>query len=800
MNCPERFELEQLVASELDRECGRRVADHVAGCAACQSSVAELHKHQLVERELRDLLPLTSSPETTPGDEPPPIVEIAGRYRLRREIGRGGMGVVYEADQDTPRRRVAIKLLTSAARSSERLLRREVAALARLRQRCIAAVYDAGLTDDQRPYCAMELVEGRSLTAFARERDLPVEQRLRLFIDVCDAVAHAHQCGVIHRDLKPANILVTADGTPKVLDFGLARLVDDDDRARDATLNTEPGRILGTIPYMSPEHVGGRPHEIDVRSDIYSLGVVLYELITGRLPYEVSREDVPGALRTICERAPRPPRTIQRAIGADLQTIMLKALEKSPERRYASVSEFAADVRRFLAREPITARPPSPGYVLARFASRNRALVAALLVAGVGVAGGAGVAVAQARAALRARDAAERRMAYAQTAANYVFAGVGSQITRVLGTADIQRHLAEEAYVFYQRLAAESPEDLAAQAWLWMSLRRLARHSIDVGDFERAVVLAEVVCARTDAFDAAHATDPLILAEQMHNHLLRARLAAESGDSRQVLVQVQRAGTARAAAMSMFAAAGAVEDDAAHRVPQSGPAAGRTPPHIAVAGAWVHELVDDLADALVVADYRLAGEYFSDGLAVLDEIQLLDPCLDDIYRDDLSEYAPLAPPVLLRNGARPNYQRIRAAAQRGLALVALRSGDPCAALEHAQLAATIADRLAVQRPNEPAVLALQADVHGTLARALRLSEGGANWDGAPVGTTRLPTPRASSATMPRGFAATADADRAASTPFLSADEHEELARQFRDRLAGADPRAVRWAGPVPDAP
>jgi len=327
-------------------------------------------------------------------------LEIGG-YRILRRLGEGGMGVVYEAEQQSPRRLVALKVIRGGSLAHDqavRLFEREVQALARLKHPGIAAIYEAGQTLDGEHFFAMELVRGETLAAFlarrSREtgRPLDAEEVLRTFARICEAVNYAHQRGVIHRDLKPSNILVTGSAaapdshTPplpeiKVLDFGLARITDVDVQA--TTMVSEVGRILGTLPYMSPEQVRGNPDEIDLRSDIYSLGVMLYELLTGALPYELPRRALHEAARVINEEPPRPPRAAVAILGSsssvrvkrvarDLESILLKCLEKEPARRYQSVAGLAGDLERFLTSQPILARPPSAVYQLQKLVRRHR--------------------------------------------------------------------------------------------------------------------------------------------------------------------------------------------------------------------------------------------------------------------------------------------------------------------------------------------------------------------------------------------------------------------------------------------
>jgi tetratricopeptide (TPR) repeat protein len=337
----------------------------------------------------------------------PAVPAMVGRYRIVRLIGEGGMGAVYEAEQDQPRRTVALKVIKPGLAGPE-LLRRfaqESQALGRLQHPGIAQIYDAGTADTgygSQPYFAMEFIRGEALRDYADGHGLGLPQRLELMVKVCAAVQHAHQRGLIHRDLKPGNILVDDTGQPKILDFGVARVTDSDTQA---TMQTDVGQLVGTLAYMSPEQVLADPLDIDTRSDVYALGVILYELLAGRLPYDISKR-LHEAMHTIREQDPSKLSAIDRRYRGDIETIAAKALEKDKTRRYASAAELAADITRYLKDEPIVAQPPTTSYQLQKFARRHKALVGGVAAVFVVLVAGVVVSTWQAIRASRAEAAA----------------------------------------------------------------------------------------------------------------------------------------------------------------------------------------------------------------------------------------------------------------------------------------------------------------------------------------------------------------------------------------------------------
>ncbi len=399
-----------------------------------------------------------------------PLPDRIGSYRILGVLGEGGMGRVYEAEQATTRRRVAVKVVRYGARLDDhhvKLFLREVRALGLLKHPGIAAVHEAGQTDDGEHYLVMELVDGEPLDDYLRRTapDDPgsrsvIRQRLALFLEITDAIAYAHLRGVIHRDIKPANILVSDPTRPgpdgsapapvppiKVLDFGLARLTDPDVSMTSPL--SEVGRIQGTPAYMSPEQVRGDPDAIDIRTDVYSLGVILYEMLTGRRPYDLEGKPLHEVLRIVSDSPPVRADSVVRGLRGDIQTILQKALAKDPERRYQSVRTLADDIERYLGDQPIVARPPSATYQLRKLVARHKmpfAFLATLFV--LLVAFGVAMSV-QLRLQRREAQRAERISAFLQemlASADPAAAGRDATVREVLDLTarDVSRGLDDE--------------------------------------------------------------------------------------------------------------------------------------------------------------------------------------------------------------------------------------------------------------------------------------------------------------------------------------------------------------------
>jgi serine/threonine protein kinase len=459
-----------------------------------------------------------------------------GPYRLVERIGEGGFGAVYRAEQDRPvRRTVALKILKRGMDSDQVIARFEAErqALAMMEHPNVARVFDAGQTDDAsgaRPYFVMELVSGKPITEYCNDHALNCRQRLELFISVCHAVQHAHQKGIIHRDLKPSNMMVTeVDGmaVPKIIDFGIAKAIATP-IAGPAAIVTQKLELLGTPQYMSPEQIDDAGKAIDTRSDIYSLGVVLYELLTGATPLvmpdqqEISYTRVQSMIRECIVERPSTrvlkdghasaslrmsadTAAISKRLRGDLDWILLKALESDRDRRYASASALSEDIQRHLENQPVLAGPPSSWYRIGKFARRHRVAVTAAALVALAVLGGV---TATGLAMLRAQDAADEAMSINSfmrevlSSPNPDRQGADVKLVTVLDEASRR---ATTQFANHPNLEAEVRELLGlVYAKLWRMDSAIAEHqrAIDLrrmtlGPDDRKTVTGEITLART---------------------------------------------------------------------------------------------------------------------------------------------------------------------------------------------------------------------------------------------------------------------------------------------------------------
>jgi len=472
-----------------------------AGDPALEAEVRSLlAEHTLAEGFLeaeRIELPI---PQPEPLPEPPSLAGArVGAWRVIRELGRGGMGVVWlvERDADGFRQQAALKLLRHGLMTEEmiRRFRRERRILASLSHPGIARLLDGGTTGDGLPFLVMEYVEGRTLYEHCGERSLGLAPRIRLLIEVCDAVESAHRQLVLHRDLKPSNVMVTAEGRIKLLDFGVAKMFEDEEPESQAL------RTLGlpaTPGYASPEQLQGAP--CTTASDVYSLGVVLFELATGRSPFPggpahartrhtvlrastAAHNPVDGEAFRRSALPPPPlsdPRALARAVSGDLDTMIAKALEPEPSRRYESVAALAEDLANYLEGRPVRARPASWRYRGAKFLRRNRVAVAA---AGFGLAAllaGLGVAVWQASVARRQAQVAERRLREVRSMTRTLVFDVHDAAAGLAGSARVRELVVARALEYLDRLAAEAARDTVLMGELADAYERLARAQSDL--------------------------------------------------------------------------------------------------------------------------------------------------------------------------------------------------------------------------------------------------------------------------------------------------------------------------------
>ena len=525
MTVDRRREIESIFDGALDRPADDRsawLAERCAGDGALQREVeALLSAHGRVDGVL-DRPPPVAVPF-----ESPAMHRHIGPYRVLRELGRGGMGVVYLADRDDGhfRRRVAVKLLRASPDAEElhRRFRAERQILASLAHPNIAQLLDGGITDGQLPYLVMEYVEGLPITAYCDRKLLGIEERLRLFQSVCAAVHHAHRNLIVHRDLKPGNILVTDRGEAKLLDFGIAKLLNPTLAAITMPVTHMAHRLM-TPQYASPEQVCGDP--LSTASDVYSLGVILYELLAGHRPYQLAAYSPGEIANIVCEREPQRPSSIagatERVVGddgmavdivpatvaaargtsaerlrqtlrGDLDAIVMMALRKEPVRRYGSADLLAADVQRYLDGLPVTAYAGSRWYRTRSFLRRRRLEATAAAIVAAAMVGGTAIAMSQAAAARRAQARAESALASSDAVSSFLVSLLEAyQPEQLRGGSDVARNLLAQAAAEADRLASEP----VVQARMFEAMGRVHR---GLGEYQRARSLLDRSIALREA-------------------------------------------------------------------------------------------------------------------------------------------------------------------------------------------------------------------------------------------------------------------------------------------------------------
>ena len=527
---------------------------------------------------------LASTAAVALGEDTSPLIgRQVGAYKIVERIGIGGMGEVYRAFRadDQYQKNVALKLVRGGLDSASvmRQFRTERQILAGLEHTNIARLLDGGTTEDGIPFFVMELVEGEPLAQYCDRYQLSVAARLELFLQVCAAIQYAHQRLIIHRDIKPGNILVTEEGVPKLLDFGIAKILGASSITSDLTLTAF--RVL-TPRYASPEQIQGKP--MTTSSDVYSLGVVLYELLTGQSPYRLGNKTPQETANAACQVEPQKPSSAVRVAGADegresssveflkrsmirssserlrkrlrgdLDNIVLMALRKEPERRYASVEQFSTDIRRHLGKLPVFARKDTLRYRFLKFVTRHKGVVAVSVVAILSLLTGMAVALHEARVARQERMRAERRFNDVRKLAHSLMFDVHDSIRDLPGTTSARKLLVEKALEYLDSLSREATGDEALQQELAAAYDRIGdllgyNGSANLGDFKGALESYNKALVIREAAAAAHPEDLRAQYALLDEYFRQSYVLQDAADYQQALA-VLRKGLPRAQELS----------------------------------------------------------------------------------------------------------------------------------------------------------------------------------------------------------------------------------------------------------
>jgi eukaryotic-like serine/threonine-protein kinase len=506
--CNYRERVADLVEAALERDTAERAQFIHAACANDPDLRREIESLLVFQEKARGFIELPAyeiaSTTLAEADDELKVGQALGDYKVLSLLGEGGMGEVYLVEDTKLERRVAIKVVKRGLTSGSVLGRslKEEKILAGLNHPNIARLYDAGITPSGLPYFVMEYVDGWRLDDYCRQEHLAIQDRLELFRKVCAAVMYAHQNLIIHRDIKPANIRVTSDGEPKLLDFGIAKLLDPETTAvGEMTLTFA---AVMTPEYASPEQVRGE--NMTTASDVYSLGVVLYELLTGQRPYNIRSRNPAEIARVIAEQEPMRPSTAAargdgkiksqitnlKLLRGDLDNIILKALRKEPARRYVSVAQFSDDIRRHLEGRPVAARKDTFNYRATKFIKRNKIAAAAAAVILVTLIGGIFATALEARRADRQRARAEKRFNDVRRLANSLMFEIHDAVKDLHGSTPTRRLIVDRALQYLDSLAGEAGDNPALQRELATAYERVGDiqgnpYSANLGDADGAL-------------------------------------------------------------------------------------------------------------------------------------------------------------------------------------------------------------------------------------------------------------------------------------------------------------------------